>query len=284
MKGNPLWKQDLGIIDAGWFFDPDTEWGAASSPIIYKDTVIIQADKQKDSFIAAYDLKTGKQRWRTAREELPSWGTPTVYQGAPRSELITHATKFIRGYDPDSGRELWRLSGNSEITTPTPILGDGYFIVTNGYQGIQPIYAIKPGASGDITLEPDQTTSEFIAWSSKRGGPYTPTPVIYNGLLYILTNNGVLSVYRAKTGERLYAQRVGNGGSYSASVVAGDGKIILSSEEGDMYVVKAGEKYELLAHNTMGEVVMATPAISDGAIFVRTGGHVVAIAAAEPTK
>jgi len=123
-----------------------------------------------------------------------------------------------------------------------------------------------------------------MAWSTKRGGPYTPTPLIYGGLLYIVSNNGVLSAWRANTGERLYQQRVGNGGSYSASIVAGDGKIILSSEDGDMAVVKAGPKYELLSQNPAGEVIMATPAISDGVIFVRTGGHVVAIASPAPAK
>ncbi|MBC7925296.1 MAG: PQQ-binding-like beta-propeller repeat protein [Bryobacteraceae bacterium] len=277
MNGKLLWKQDLGLMNAGWFFDPDIEWGAASSPIIYKDNVIVQADIQKDSFVAAFDLKTGKQRWKTMRDELPSWGTPTIYQGKPRNELITHATKFIRGYDPDSGKEFWRLSGNSEITTPTPVVGDGFVIVTNGYQGVQPIYAIKPGGSGDITLKPDQTSSDFISWSTKRGGPYTPTPVIYGEILYSVNNSGILSAYTAKSGEKLYQQRVGNGGSYSASLVAGDGKVILSSEDGDMYVIKAGPKYELLSHNQAGDVVMATPAISDGMIYVRTMHNLLAI-------
>jgi outer membrane protein assembly factor BamB len=277
MTGKLLWKQDLGKLNAGWFFDPDYEWGVASSPVIYKDTVIVQADIQKDSFIAAYSLKDGKQVWKTMRDEIPSWGTPTVYEGAPRAELVTHATKFIRGYDPASGKELWRLSGNSEITTPTPLVAHGLIYVTNGYRGIQPIYAIKPGASGDISLKGEATSNDFIAWSHKRGGPYTPTPVIHGELMYILNNQGVLAAYNAKSGERVYQQRIGSGGSYSASLVAGDGKIYLSSEDGDMYVVKAGPKPDVLAHNSMGEVIMATPAISDGTLFVRTMQHVYAI-------
>jgi outer membrane protein assembly factor BamB len=277
LNGKLLWKQDLGKLNAGWFFDPDYEWGVASSPVIYKNTVIVQADIQKDSFVAAFDLNTGKQVWRTMRDEIPSWGTPAIYEGEPRDELITHATKFIRGYDPATGKELWRLSGNSEITTPTPLIAHGLIYVTNGYRGIQPIYAIRPGASGDISLKGEQSSNQSIAWSHKRGGPYTPTPLIMGDLLYILANQGVLSAYNAKSGERLYQQRVGNGGSYSASLVGGDGKLYLTSEDGEVYVVRAGPKYELLAQNSVGEVVMATPAISDGTLLIRTMGHVVAI-------
>lgn len=279
LNGKLLWKQDLGKLNAGWFFDPDYEWGVASSPVIYKNTVIVQADIQKDSFVAAFDLDSGKQVWRTMRDEIPSWATPAIYEGAPRDELITHATKFIRGYDPGTGKELWRLAGNSEITTPTPLIANGLIYVTNGYRGIQPIYAIRPGASGDISLKGEESANASIAWSHKRGGPYTPTPLILNGLMYILSNQGVLSAYNATSGERLYQQRVGNGGSYSASVVGGDGKIYLSSEDGEINVVKAGPKYELLAQNNVGEVVMATPAISDGMLLIRTMQHVMAVAA-----
>jgi outer membrane protein assembly factor BamB len=281
MNGELLWKQDLGLLNAGWFFDPDYEWGVASSPIIYKDTVIVQADIQKNSFVAAYGLKDGKLRWKTLRDEIPSWGTPAIYDGKPHPELITHATKFIRGYDPATGKELWRLSGNSEVTTPTPIIAHGLIYVTNGYRGIQPIYAIKPGASGDITLGENQTTNEFIAWSHKRGGPYTPTPLIYGDIMYIVNNQGVLTTYNAKTGERIYQQRVGNGGSYSASLVAGDGKVYLSSEDGDVYVVKAGATFELLSHNKVDEVIMATPALSDGLVIVRGMKHVLAFGEAD---
>jgi outer membrane protein assembly factor BamB len=279
LAGKLLWKQDLGRIDAGWFFDPDYEWGAASSPVIYKDLVILQVDRQKDSFVAAYRLKDGTEAWRTAREEIPSWGTPTVYQGPPRDELVTHATKFIRAYDPATGKELWRLGPNSEITTPTPIVAHGMVYVTNGYGGIQPIYAIRPGGTGDLTLQGEATSSPHIAWSTKRGGPYTPTPVVYGDLLYVVTNNGVLSAYDAKTGERAYQERVaGKGGAFSASPVAADGKIYLAGEDGDVFVVKAGRKPEWLATNPMGEVLMATPAISDGVLFVRGMSHVFAIA------
>ena len=267
--GKLLWKQDLGVLNPGWFYDPDIEWGVGSSPIIWKSSVIVQCDIQKNSFIAAFDVATGKALWRTPREELPSWSTPTIYEKDGHTELVTQATKFTRGYDPATGKELWRLSGNSEIAIPTPVIGPDLIIVSNGYTPIQPIYAIKPGATGDITLKAGQTQSDFVAWSTNRGGPYIPTPVIYRDHLYVLAINGVLTTYDVRTGQRVYQQRVGAGGSFSASPVAGDGKIYILSEDGDVYVVKAGPAYELLSTNPMGEVVMASPAISAGALIIR---------------
>jgi outer membrane protein assembly factor BamB len=239
--------------------------------------VIVQCDIQKNSFIAAFDVATGNPLWRTAREEIPSWSTPTVYERDGRTELVTQATGFTRGYDPATGKELWRLSGNSEIAIPTPIVGPNLIIVTNGYTPIQPIYAIKPGASGDITLKKDQTSSESVAWSTPRGGPYIPTPVIYGDHLYVLAITGVLTSYDVRTGQRIYEQRVGMGGSFSASPVAADGKLYISSEDGDVYVVKAGPQYELMASNSIGEVLMASPAISDGIVFFRGLRNVFAI-------
>jgi outer membrane protein assembly factor BamB len=282
VNGKLLWKQDLGVLNAGWFYDPDYEWGIGSSPIIWNDFVIVQCDIQKQSFLAAFNVKTGKLAWRTTRDEIPSWATPTVYQDATHAELVTQGTNFIRGYDPKTGTELWRLSGNSEVTVPTPIVAKDLIVVTNGYRGVQPIFAIKPGAKGDITLAGEQTKSDAIAWSTKRGGPYIPTPVIYGDRLYVCLNNGVLAAYDLKTGERAWQERIGGkGGAFSASPVAADGKIYLASEDGDVFVVKAGPAYELLATNPMGEVLMATPAISDGVIIVRGLKHLYAIGGAK---
>jgi outer membrane protein assembly factor BamB len=269
VDGKLVWTRDLGVLNAGWFYDPDYEWGVGSSPIIWKNSVIVQCDIQKNSFIAAFDLATGQPLWRTPREEIPSWSTPTMFEADGHAEIVTQATNFTRGYDPATGRELWRLSGNSEIAIPTPVVGPGLVIVTNGYRGIQPIYAIKSGAAGDITLKGDETRSDAIAWSAKHGGPYIPTPVIYRDQLYVCQNNGVLAAYDIRSGERRYQERLGRGGSFSASPVAADGKIYLTSEDGDVFVVRAGPAYELLATNSMGEIVMATPAISDGMLIVR---------------
>jgi outer membrane protein assembly factor BamB len=277
LDGKLLWKQDVGMLDSGWFYDPDYQWEHGSSPIIYRDLVIIQADVQKDSFIAAYSIKNGKLVWKTSREEISSWGTPTVYEGKTRAELIANGSRAIRGYDPMTGKELWRLTPNSEVTTPTPIVAHDLIYVTSGYRPIQPIYAIRLGASGDITLKDGKESSEFIAWSKTRGGPYMPTPVVYGDLLYTCSNQGVLTAYNAKSGERIYQERLGGkGGAFTASPVAADGKIYLSSEDGEVFVVKAGPKYELLATNRVGEVMMATPAISDGLVIIRAHNHVFA--------
>ncbi|HVG18943.1 MAG TPA: PQQ-binding-like beta-propeller repeat protein [Blastocatellia bacterium] len=284
VSGKLIWKQDLGVLDAGWFYDPDYQWGTASSPIIYKNMVILQCDVQKGSFIAAYDIKDGKQLWKTPREEIPSWGTPTIYEGKTRVELITNATRAARGYDPFTGKELWRLTGNPEVTATTPIAGHDLIFICNNYRPNQPIYAIRAGASGDISLKDGATSNEHVAWSMQRGGTYMPTPIIYGDHLYTCANHGVMACYNAKSGERIYQQRIGDkGGSYSASPVAADGKVYLSSEDGEVFVVKAGPKYELLATNPMGEVLMATPAISDGMIFVR-GQHNLFAIGERPTK
>src|SRR5215471_2942477 len=207
VEGKLLWKKDLGIQNAGWFFDPDSEWGAASSPVIHKNTVIVQCDRQKDSFIAAFDLKDGKELWRTARAEIPTWGTPALVAGEGHTEVVTNGSKAIRGYDPDTGKELWTLGPNSEITCTTPVFGHGLIFITAGYPPVQPIYAIKMGSKGDLTLKDGKDSSEAIAWSKKTGGRYLPSPIIYGDHLYLVNNNGVLTAYEAKTGNRVYQQR-----------------------------------------------------------------------------
>jgi outer membrane protein assembly factor BamB len=268
--GQLLWQRDVGVIDVGAFNDPDLQWGVASSPILYRDKVILQCDRHKDSFLAAYDLQTGKEAWRTPREALPSWSTPTVYEGPPRDELVVNGTDLIRGYDPQTGKELWRLGRNSEIAVPAPVLGQGLIFVTSGYRPIQPIYAIRPGARGDISLDQGAEGNASIAWSKVRGGPYMPTPVVYGPYLYTCSNNGIVACYEARTGTQIYRERLGGSGGYSASPVAADGKLYFTSEESGIRVVRAGPHFELLAVNPMGGPCMATPAISDGRIFVRT--------------
>jgi outer membrane protein assembly factor BamB len=278
VEGKLLWKKDLGLQNAGWFFDPDSEWGAASSPVIYKNSVIVQCDRQKDSFIAAFDLKDGKELWRTARAEIPAWGTPTIATSEGRAEMVTNGTKAIRGYDPDTGKELWTLGPNSEITCTTPVFGHGLIFVTAGYPPVQPIYAIKMGSKGDLTLKDGKDSSESIAWSKKTGGSYLPSPIIYGDYLYLVNNNGVFTAYEAKTGNRAYQQRVGPGGTFTASPIAAAGKLYIATEEGDVYVVKAGPQFEQLAKNSVGEPVLATPALSGDLLIVRGAKHLFAIA------
>jgi outer membrane protein assembly factor BamB len=279
VEGKPLWSKDLGILNAGAYDLPEYEWGTASSPIIYKNLVIVQCDTQSESFVLAADVKTGATVWKTTRKELPSWGTPTVYVAdGRRPELVTNASNFIRGYDPATGEELWRLGGSSKITAPTPVFANSLIIVASGRAPERPIFAIRPGGRGDITPPDGAQLSSSIAWRKTGRGSYMPTPVIYQGLLYVLANQGLLDAYELESGADVYRQRIPHHGSgFSASPVAADGRLYLSSEDGDIFVVKSGRTFELLATNPMGEPLMATPALADGTMYVRGERHAFAI-------
>jgi outer membrane protein assembly factor BamB len=276
LNGKLIWKKDLGILNPGLWDDPNSSWGHSSSPIIYKDFVIVQADGHKQSFIAAFNLKDGKQAWRVERGEITSWTTPTINTESGRTVLVANGGRFIRGYDPTTGNELWRFAdNNTEVKMQAPLVAHGLIYITGGYPAGRPMYAFRAGATGDISLKAGQETNDFIAWKSAKGSPYTPTPIIYGDLLYACADNGVLSAYEATTGTMIYQQRLPS--SFSASPVAGDGKLYLSSEDGDVFVVRAGPKFELLATNAMGQPLMATPAISNGLIILRTKDFVYAV-------
>ena len=278
MNGNLIWKVDLGRLDLGAYDIPTFEWGPASSPIIWNDLVILQCDTQADSFMLALNAKTGETVWKTARDEFPSWGTPTVAMTQSGPELVTNAAKFIRGYDPVNGKELWRLGRSSKITAPTPIYGDGLFVIASGRAPERPIFAVRPGSRGDLTLSENESSSKAVSWSRTGRGSYMPTPLIYDGILYVLANNGVFDAYDLKTGEEIYRQRLPNVGSgFSSSPVAADGKIYLSSEDGDMLVVAAGRNFRHISTNSMGELLMATPALSDGVMYVRSSASLFAV-------
>jgi outer membrane protein assembly factor BamB len=270
VTGRARWKVDLGHTKLGAYDIPSYEWGPASSPIIFEDLVILQVDTHLDSFVLALDLTTGALRWKTDRDEFPSWGTPTIAVTPAGPQLVTNASKYIRGYDPRTGKELWRLGGSSKITAPTPIFADGVFVVASGRAPERPIFAIKPDARGDITLKSGESSNAAVVWSKTGRGSYMPTPLAYNGLLYVLANNGVFDAYDLKTGAEVYRQRLSYVGSgYSASPIAADGKIYLSSEDGEMLVVTAGREFKHLASNSLGELLMATPALSEGVMYVR---------------
>jgi outer membrane protein assembly factor BamB len=278
MKGRPAWKKDLGRMNMGAYDVPDYEWGPGSSPIIYKDLVIVQVDQQKGSFLIAVNIKNGATAWKTDRDEIPSWGTPTIYPGKGRVELVTNGSKFIRGYDPETGKELWRLGGSSKITAPTPVFANDLIVVASGRRPEMPIFVVRAGASGDITLKEGETSNNSVVWAKQKVGPYMPTPLIYKGLLYTLRNQGIISCYDLASGEEKYTERVPHQGSgFSASPVASDGKIYLPSEDGDIFVVRAGPKFELLGKNGVGQLLMATPAISGGMMFVRAERDLFAI-------
>jgi outer membrane protein assembly factor BamB len=285
IDGRLVWKRDIGPMTSGYVTDPTYEWTVAASPILYKGMVLLQVDLLEGSYIAAFDVKTGKTVWRTERDEVPSWSTPYIFEGPPRTELVTVAPTYARGYDPDTGKELWRLGRHATYPTPAPIGGLGMIFITSGSgTTVQPIYAIRPGATGDITLGEDEGSNEAVVWSKERGGSFIPTPVFYDDILYVCNESGILTAYRADTGGRLYQERLTRGGSYSASAVAADGHLYFTSEDGEVIVVRAGPKFEKVSVNPMGEVVMATPAIAPGMLLFRTLRHVVAITDARIAK
>jgi outer membrane protein assembly factor BamB len=278
VNGNLRWKVDLGHLDLGAYNIPSLEWGPASSPIIWNDLVILQCDTHADSFLLALKVDTGEVVWRTDREELPSWGTPTIASTSQGPELVTNASNFIRGYDPLNGKELWRLGGSSLITAPTPIYERDTFVVASGRTPERPIFVVRAGARGDITLTGGSTYNDGIVWSRTGRGSYMPTPLAYDGILYVLANNGVFDAYDLTTGTEFYRQRMPEIGSgFSASPVAADRKIYVSSEDGEIFVLGAGPAFKHIGTNSMGELLMATPALSEGVMYVRSAQSLFAI-------
>jgi outer membrane protein assembly factor BamB/protein tyrosine phosphatase (PTP) superfamily phosphohydrolase (DUF442 family) len=278
VNGKPLWKVDLGRLDLGAYDIPTYEWGTASSPIIWKNLVILQCDTQSDSFIIAFNAENGRAVWKTSRDEIPSWGTPTVATTSKGEELIANASNFIRSYDPRTGKELWGRGRSAKITAPRPIFADGMLVGVCGRGPERPVVVVNAGARGDLTLPEGKTSSDTVVWSRTGRGSYMPTPLIYNGILYVLSNNGTFDAYNLKTGDEIYRQRlplVGSG--FSASPIAADGKIYLSNEDGEIIVVSAGEKFNHIATNSMGELLMATPALSDGVMYVRSSQSLFAV-------
>lgn len=279
--GRLVWRKDLGVLEAAFFQVPEAQWGFGSSPVIDDGVVYLQADVLKSGFLAAFDLRDGREIWRTSRSDVPTWSTPTLHDLGARKLLLVNGWKHAGAYDARTGREVFRFAGGGDIPVPTPFEADGLFFFTHSHGPGSPIYAVRSDARGDVSLPGEARSSQQLAWSVERGGAYIPTPLVYQGLLYVCRDNGVLAVFRAKTGERLYQERLGAGTSgFSASLVAADGKVYASSEDGEVYVVKAGETFQLLATNVMNEVLMATPAIADGTLFVRTRSRLVAIGGA----
>jgi outer membrane protein assembly factor BamB len=281
LAGAPLWKKDLGVLDAGFYTMPEAQWGFASSPIIAGDRVIIQADVQKNSFVAAFDVRTGKQLWRTPRNEVPTFCTPAVAPytagGAHLTQVVLNGWKHIGGYDLETGRELWKLQhGGGDIPVPTPVFAEGLVVITNFHgAGGRPIYAIRTDAVGELG-----DGASAIAWKQERAGNYMQTPLLYDGLAYFCYDLGVLTVYRLATGERLYQQRIGTGNAgFTSSTVAAGGRLYITNEEGRTFVVALGPEYKPIAENDFGEPVMATPAISGGVLYIRGARQLVAIGA-----
>jgi outer membrane protein assembly factor BamB len=279
VEGNLIWRKDLGVLDWGYFRAPSAQWGGGSSPVIHKDAVILQCDVQKNSFIAAYSLKDGSELWKTPRGDVPTWGTPTVYTGEKYPQIIVNGFKHIGAYRIETGQEIWRMTGGGDIPVPTPVVAHGLIYITNAHGRMSPVYAVKLSATGDISLGANESSNDHVAWSYPKGGNYMTTPIVWGDYLYCCSNSGKLSCFNAATGEPVYQENLGSSSvPFSASPVAADGKIYFPGEKGDIYVVKAGPEFEVIAINKMYEECMATPAISHGALLFRTRNHLVSIA------
>ncbi|MBA2306128.1 MAG: PQQ-binding-like beta-propeller repeat protein [Acidobacteria bacterium] len=278
LQGRLLWKKDLGVLDAGWFTAPEMQWETGSSPVLHDGMVVIQADVQKGSFLAMFDAKDGREVWRVERNDVPTWSTPTIHSVKGRAQILVNGMRQVGAYDFKTGKEIWKLAGGGDIPVPTPVVSDGLVYVTNAHGPQSPVYAIKETATGDVSLKPDTTSNEGVAWSVPRVGGYMCTPLIYKGLAYIVRYNGVLNVFDARTGENKYTQRLGGATSaFTSSPVANDGRVYIASEDGQVFVLKAGPAYEVLAMNEMATPVLATPAISEGRLLLRTQDQVMAI-------
>lgn len=257
-KGNQVWKASLGGV-------PTLGMGVGTSPVLYENLLIIQCDQDggENSFIAALDKKTGKEVWRQKRPVQVSWSTPVIARSGSRAELITNGNEWIISYDPATGKELWRCKGVESNAIHTPLVGSDFVIVSAGYPAKRTI-AIKLGGEGDITGTPN------LMWKYEKGTAYVASPILYGDYLYLVTDKGILSCLDPRTGEVKYeGGRVPVPASFMASPVAFEGNILLPSEDGDTFVVKAGLKHEILRTNSLSEPVYTTPSIAGGKIFIR---------------
>ena len=275
-KGNLVWKKDMGLLNPGFYSMPGIEWGYSSSPIIYENRIIVQCDIPKTPYLTALDLATGKEIWKTSREgEVETFGTPAIYTKNGKTQVVVNGYKHAGGYDFETGKEIWKLGGGGDIPTPTPIVANDLIYLNSAHGKFSPIVAVRPNATGDITLAPDSTKNQHIAWSIKRGGAYMQTPLIYNGYLYNLQVNGQLMCFDARIGEMKYKDSLKE--AFTASGVAADGKLYFSSEDGNIYVIQAGPEFKQLAKNPLKDVCMATPAISGNTLYFRTQHYLIAV-------
>ena len=266
--GGERWRVDLGVLDPGLFGDSNSQWGHASSPVIDGNRVFVQVDRHADSFIAAYDLATGEELWKVERQEKPVWATPTVHRdGSGRAQLIVLGGEFDRGLDPATGRELWRFGRDLQVKTPTPFVAGDRIVLSGGYRGKE-LHAVAVDAEG--TVDGDE-----LLWTSESGGPYTSTPVAYGDLLYFVRDTGVFTVLDLATGERVHRERLDD--NFSASAIASDGRIFLTSETGVVHVRSARAPFGEVARSDMGEPCMATPAVANETLYMRCRSKVTAV-------
>ena len=275
-KGNLIWKKDMGLLTPGPYSDPGVEWGYASSPVIFEGKIIVQCDIPKTPYITVLDLLTGNEIWKTSRgDEVSTWCTPAIYSRNGITRVIANGFTHICGYDFKTGAEIWKLGNGGDAPAPAPVIANDLIYLNSAHGKFSPIYVVKPDATGDITLSPDSTKNKYIAWSIKRGGAYMQTPLIYRGYLYNLQINGQLTCFDALTGVPKYKESLKE--AFTSSGIAADGKLYFSSEDGNVYVIKAGPEFQLLAKNALKDICMATPAISGNTLIFRTQHYLIAV-------
>ena len=279
LQGTALWSKRIGP------FPTRSNWGTGASPVLHDGRVYVVNDNDQQSFLAAFDARTGAELWRVNRAEGMNWSTPLVWEHALRTEIVTTGSGRVRSYDL-SGRVLWEMKGMSSISIPTPFTRHGLLYISSGYIGdaARPAYAIKPGASGDISLRAGETSNTFVAWAAPTGAPYNPTPLVYGDAYYTLFDRGFFTSHDARTGREIYGrQRItADASGFTASPWAYNGKIFAMSEDGDTYVIKAGPEFSVLGKNSLGEMTLATPAVANGSVFVRTVSKLYRIANKKP--
>ena len=259
---------------------PRRQWGAASSPVLHDGRLYVVNDNEEASWVAAFDAGTGDELWRTERDETSNWSTPFVWENDVRTELVTTGQNGVKSYGLD-GELLWQLSGMSSLVIPTPFSENGLLYINSGYVADRnrPVYAIRAGASGDITLPEGATSNDYIVWSHPQLGSYNPSSLVYGGTHYTLLDRGILMAYDAGTGEEVYRRRrITAGTLFSASPWAYNGKIFALSEDGDTFVMQSGEDFEVLARNALDEMTLATPAVARGSLLIRTASGLYRIA------
>jgi len=263
VAGNPLWQADLGE-------NPNWGLGDGSSPVLFGDLLIIVADRDNGdgSFVVAFDKYSGEEVWRTPRGVRTQWSTPLLTDGPAGAELVVSGFHYIASYDPADGAERWRAPGLRGNVIATPVATDDTVFVSMGYPR-KMTRAVRLGGSGDLA------GSDDLPWTYEKGTSYVASNILYEGVLYLLADNGMLTALDAASGEIVYeGGRPPVPGRFYASPVAYDGKILLASSEGDMFVVKAGPVHEVLAVNSIDEAIWASPAIAAGKLYVRGAEHI----------
>jgi outer membrane protein assembly factor BamB len=276
ITGKLLWQKNFGLLKSVFFIMKNAEWEFASSPIIYNGAAVIQCDVLENSFVAAYDLKTGKELWKTARNEYPGWCTPNIYTYAGKTYVVLNGYKERAGYDFETGKEVWKMSGGGDIQIPTPVIGKNLIYFNSAHGRSSPIIAVKTNATGDITLKEGETSNAFVLWSLPRSGSYLQTLLLYRDRLYNVNWNGIINCLDPLTGKEIYNAKLGKSKSFVASPVASDGKIYIVDEEGTVYIIGDGDKFNLVAEIPMNDNCLTAPSITNGMIYFRTQRYLIA--------